>query len=189
MKKKFPLLVYTVLFLISSVYGQVVTEGVSFDESFKVGNKNLVLNGTGVREKHRIDLYVAGLYIPKVTNDAATIVKANETAAMKIVIVSKMITKSKMDESIREGFQKSTQGNSTAFQDRIDKFVKALSEDIGKGAIYMLVYDAEKETLNVYKDNQLKTEIKGLDFKIAVFGIWLGEDPVDDDLKNKLLKR
>lgn len=189
MKKKFILFIYTGLLLISSVYAQRVTEGVSFDETIKAGNETLVLNGTGVREKHRIDLYVAGLYVPSVTTDAAAIVNADKTTAMKIVIVSKMITKSKMDKSIREGFQKSTQGNTGVFQDKIDKFVNALSEDIGKGAIYMVVFDQEKETLNVFKDNQLKTEIKGLDFKKAVFGIWLGDDPVDKDLKNKLLNK
>ena len=37
-----------------------------------------------------------------------------------------------------------------------------------------------REGFFVYKNEQLKINIKGLKFKEALFGIWLGDDLVDE---------
>ena len=44
--------------------------GVSFNTELKLDGENLVINGAGLREKYFMDLYVAGLYGPKKTEDA-----------------------------------------------------------------------------------------------------------------------
>jgi hypothetical protein len=171
----------------ASVNGQVVIKGVTSPESIKEENHTLVLNGAGVRKKGPIDLYVAALYLLTKNKDAAKIIEAAEPMAMRIVILSKRITSEKMDKTMREGFVKSTKGNTSPFQDRIDAFSKALSEDISKGASYDLVFLPDKDMVRVLKDGKMKTEIKGLDFKKVLFAIWLGDEPVDKDLKKNLL--
>ena len=40
----------------------------------------------------------------------------------------------------------------------------------------------------VYKNGKEVGVVEGLDFKKALFAIWLGEDPADDDLKEAMLK-
>ena len=43
--------------------------------------------------------------------------------------------------------------------------------------------------VNTFKNGELKTTVQGLEFKQALFGIWLSEDSVQDDLKLSLLGR
>jgi hypothetical protein len=172
---------------ICSVKAQVVTYGVTFPETYQVENHSLVLNGAGVRKKGPIDLYVAALYTVSKNKDANKIIEAAEPMAIRIVIISRIITSKKMDKAIHEGFAKSTHGNTTPYQDKINEFSKALSEDITKGTTYDLMFLPDKNVLRVLKDNQPRTEIKGLDFKKVLFAIWLGEEPVDMDLKRKML--
>jgi hypothetical protein len=38
-----------------------------------------------------------------------------------------------------------------------------------------------------YKNGTLQGTIEGMDFKKALFGIWLGNKPADDDLKAAML--
>ena len=91
----------------------------------------------------------------------------------------------RMEEAVEEGFRKSTGGKQDTYKDKITQFEKAFKEPIKVGDIFDIVYTAE--TIFVYKNNTLKAEVKGLDFKKAVFGIWLGNDPADTDLKEGML--
>ena len=90
-----------------------------------------------------------------------------------------------MIEAVDEGFKKSTGGNTTPLKDKIEKFKNSFSDEIKKGDVFDIVYTGEK--ISVYKNNTLKSEIEGLDFKKAVFGIWLGNDPADSNLKDGML--
>ena len=65
----------------------------------------------GVREKLWIDLYAGGLYLTKKSSDADAIMSANEPMAIKLHIVSKLISSDKMIEAVDEGFENSTNDN------------------------------------------------------------------------------
>ena len=175
-----------VLFLsFHSAQAQTKTNGVILPDSFTAGKDKLVLNGGGTRVKYWMDMYVGGLYLAEKNKDAAGIVSANTSMAIKINIVSGLISSSKMIEAVEEGFKKSTGGNTTPLKDKIEKFKNSFSDEIKKGDVFDIVYTGEK--ISVYKNNTLKSEIEGLDFKKAVFGIWLGNDPADSNLKDGML--
>lgn len=91
-----------------------------------------------------------------------------------------------MEESIHEGFEKSTNGNMAPLKDKIDDFISVFREEIKVNDEFDLVY-VPKEGVKILKNNQQKKVIAGLDFKNALFGIWLGNNPVDTDLKQKLM--
>ncbi len=157
---------------------QLTVSGVTLPGTLKVGNNTLVLNGGGVRVKFFMDIYVAGLYVTTKGTNGDAIAKANEPSAVKIHIVSGMATSDRMKDAIAEGFKKSTGGNTAALQARIDKFVKLFSlEPIVKGDVFD----------NVSKNGKLLDTIDGLDFKTALWGIWLGGDPADKNLKAGML--
>ncbi len=48
------------------------------------------------------------------------------------------------------------------------------------------MYVPEKGVV-VFKNGKIQPIIEGLEFKKALYGIWLGEEPADDDLKEDLL--
>ncbi len=165
---------------------QLDVSGVNVPLAFKSEESALILNGAGVREKYFMDLYVGALYIKNKSNDAQKIIDADESMCIKLHIVSGMITSEKMTSAVDEGFQKSTKGNTTPLQDKIKQFKTVFSEKINKGDIYDLVYSKTNGTL-IYKNGKLSASIPGLDFKKALFGIWLCSEPADEGLKKKML--
>ncbi|RMG82829.1 MAG: chalcone isomerase [Bacteroidetes bacterium] len=160
--------------------------GIKLPETLKVNDKTLHLKGAGIREKWFLDLYVGALYLPHDYPSAERIIAANETMAIKIHIISSLITSDKMISATKEGFEKSTKGNTQPLQDRIDQFIKAFSDPIELDDDFEIVYIPGEGTY-IYKNGQKKELIKGIDFKRALFGIWLGEEPADEDLKEAML--
>jgi hypothetical protein len=171
----------------SQVSAQTTIAGVTLPTTLKVGNTNLVLNGGGTRVKLFMDMYVAGLYVPTKSNSGDAIAKANEAGAVRLHIVSSLVTTDRMKEAIIEGFKKSTGGKTAPLQARIDKFVQVFSlEPIVKGNEFDVTYSPEEGT-KAYKGGKLLQTIEGADFKTALWGIWLGNDPVDKNLKEGML--
>ncbi len=180
-----------IIFLIGAALSSFSSEaqtkinGISFADTYTAGKDKLVLNGGGTREKYFMDMYVGALYLTEKNKDANSIINANASMAIRICIVSGMITSEKMTEAVAEGFKKSTGGKTDAIKDKIEKFKKGFSDPIKKGDVFDVVYTAEK--IYIYKNGTLKAEIDGFDFKKAVFGIWLGAQPADSDLKEGML--
>ncbi|MBI4946614.1 MAG: chalcone isomerase family protein [Bacteroidetes bacterium] len=177
----------TIILFLSFLSSEAQTKinNIAFPDTYIAGKEKLVLNGGGTRVKYWMDMYVGALYIPAKSKDAASIVLANSPMVIRICIVSGLITSSRMAEAVEEGFKKSTGGKQADYKDKIEKFEKAFSEEIKKGDVFDIVYANEK--ISVYKNNTLKAEVEGLDFKKVVFGIWLGNDPADSDLKEGML--
>lgn len=177
----------TALFMFFSLlsFTQTKISEVSFPETFMAGNDKLLFNGGGTREKYWMDMYVVALYLPVKSKDAASIVAGNSSMAIRICIISGLITSERMIEAVDEGFEKSTGGKPEAYKDRIEMFQRAFSDKIEKGDVFDIIY--LNETVSIYLNGKLKAAIKGLDFKKAVFGIWLGPDPADEELKKGML--
>ncbi len=170
----------------SGSFAQTEVGDIKVPNTFKAANTNLVLNGAGIREKYWLDLYVGALYLKVKSNDANKISAADETMAIKLHIVSDMITSEKMATAVDEGFTNATNNNTASIQPRINQFKAVFKEKIQEGDVYDLVYESGKGVL-IYKNNKLAVTIPGLDFKKALFGIWLCSQPADEDLKEKML--
>ena len=146
-------------------------------------NASLKLNGAGLREKMWIDLYACGLYLTNKSSNANTVINADETMALKLHIVSGLVTQEKMVKAVNDGFEKSKSGKASDAE--IKKFKGFFNDEIVDGTIFDIVYANGKTT--VYRNGKEKGSIEGLAFKQALFGIWLGNKPADKDLKEDLL--
>ncbi|HET8752984.1 MAG TPA: chalcone isomerase family protein [Salinimicrobium sp.] len=174
------------IFFVSVSSAQTEVGDATLPNSQNFENHSLVLNGAGVREKLWIDLYAAGLYLDHKSKDAKAILEADEPMAIKLHIVSKLITSDKMVDAVTEGFEKSTNGNMAPIQKKIDTMLDFFKEDIHKNDIFDLVYIPNKG-VTAYKNGKARGTVAGMDFKKALFGIWLSGNPADDDLKEDLL--
>ena len=105
---------------------------------------------------------------------------------IKLHIVSGKITSERMTDAINDGFQKSAGDNLAALQDKIERFKSFFAEQIEVDDIFDIGY-IPGEGVTVHKNGEPVGTIEGLDFKQAVFGIWLGNDPADKGLKKKML--
>ena len=71
-------------------------------------------------------------------------------------------------------------------QSKIDQFISFFGEEIKKGDVFDITYQPGKGVVS-YKNGKGKGVIEGMDFKKALFGIWLSKNPVDDGLKEDML--
>jgi chalcone isomerase-like protein len=161
--------------------------GVQIPDSIKAGDSQLALNGAGIRTKLFMDIYVGGLYLQKSANDANAIIVADEPMALKLHMVSGLITSDKMTSATTEGFENATNGKVKSIQTEINAFMDVFKEEIQENDIFDIVY-LPGTGVEVYKNGKLKDTIKSnMEFKKALFGIWLSENPAHEGLKESML--
>jgi hypothetical protein len=185
MFKKLLLLCSAILIIASVGYAKEIG-GINMPDSLTAGKDILTLNGAGIRTKFFIKAYVGGLYLKQKSSDANAIMNADEPMAIRLHIISKMITSDKMKDATMEGFQNATNGNIAPYKDKIDMFINVFSDSIKIGDIYDIIYIPGEGT-KVYKNKELKTTTPGLDFKKILFGIWLCDKPADKGVKDLML--
>jgi len=178
-----------ILFLLAFVLcanvsmAQTKVGDVTLPNKVTLSGEEMSLNGAGMREKMWIDLYAGGLYVQTKSSDAAGVISSDAPMAMKLHIVSGMVSQEKMIGAVTDGFEKSTTGKATA----VDKaaFIACFNDEITKEDVFDIAYAGGKTT--VYKNGKEKGSVDGLEFKKALFGIWLGKKPADKDLKKGML--
>lgn len=184
MKKAF-LLLFAIAF-IASAPAQTKAGGATLPNTVSFEGEKLVLNGAGVRTKFFMDMYAGALYVNSKNNNANAIVNANEPMAIKLHIVSSLISSDKMIDAVNEGFDNTAKGNRAALESDIQKFKAFFKDEIDKNDVFDLVY-LPAEGVMVFKNGNKQGAIKGLEFKKALFGIWLSNTPADKKLKQGML--
>jgi predicted small secreted protein len=160
--------------------------GIIMPDALQADGTALVLNGAGVRTKFFMDLYVGGLYLKQKQADAEKIIAADDPMAIRLHIISSLITSEKMEAATREGFVNATGGAAAPLAERIESFIAVFREKINKEDVYEFVYAPGAGT-KISKNGKHKTTIQGIDFKKALFGIWLCAKPAQQSLKEQML--
>lgn len=175
-KKMFFVMLSVLLF---ATYGEARTiGGVDLSESLKLDgmDKQLVLNGGGIRTKFFMDIYVAGLYLTEKNNDYLAIMDQDETMAIKIEIVSKLITSERFKEATEAGFLRTTNNDPSMIREQIDKAMKVFDAEFNVGDVFDIVYVKGQGT-KFYKNGSFIANVEGMEFKKALFGIWIIDKP------------
>jgi hypothetical protein len=183
LRKAFVVL-FAMLFLSTSAFA-IDVAGIKMPDTIKAGGQDLVINGGDKRTKFMMKVYVAALYLKQKSSDAQKIIDADEPMAIKLQITSGLVTADKMRTAIDEGFENSTGGNIAPIKAKIDAFTSVFKE-IASGIVYDFVYVPGKG-VEIYKNGQMSSTIQGLDFKKALFGIWLCNKPAQESLKEAML--
>lgn len=176
---------FAALFLLSPVQALTVG-GADVADTLQAGEQTLQLNGAGVRSKFFIDAYVAALYLGAENSDSAAILAADEAMAVRLYITSGMITSKRMSDSTRDGFVRSTGGNTAPIEAEIELMISAFKDEIKEGDVFDLVYQPERG-VTVYRNGEEKAVVAGMPFKQALFGIWLSDDSIQKSLRKAML--
>jgi hypothetical protein len=163
-----------------------VVNDVEVADSISVADQTLVLNGAGVRSKFFLNLYVAALYLQQASDEGEAVIAADKPMTIRLQITSSLIDGEKMSEATLDGFVKSTKGNLTPIQKEVELLISAFRDAVEEGDVFDLQYVPGAGT-SVIRNGEVKVVVPGLEFKQALFGIWLSEDPVQDDLKEDML--
>jgi hypothetical protein len=160
--------------------------GVKMPDTVTVEEKTLKLNGMGLRTRIMFKVYVAGLFLETPSHDAAAVISADEAKRIELSILRKL-SGSQVAEAIAEGFEKNSKAQLPALKARLDT-LKGWIPDVDKGDAIVLTYVPGKGTIVSARVSE-KGVIEGKDFSDALLSVWLGPNPVQDDLKTKLLGR
>jgi hypothetical protein len=180
-------LVISALFSEANAQKQIVFEGVTIPRTIKFENKTLQLNGAGSRSKMWVEVYIQALYLSILSQDPKEIINDNLEMSIRIEITSALVSSGKLTRALNAGLEKSAGDNFNSLKPKMELLKSYLSEEIVKGDVFELTYNPSDKSIWVIKNKTLKGKIDGFEFKKAFFGIWLGENPVDAELKNSLL--
>lgn len=186
--KKNILAISIAVLLFSNVSAQVTINGATLPAKLTQLKPDLILNGGGVRTKFFMKVYVSGLYLTEKNSDPKAIINADQPMAVRMHIISSILTSANMTTAIQEGFDRSTGYNTKPIQAKIDILLKVFNKEPIKIGDVFDIYYVPKEGIKVFKNGILQgAAVPGMDIKRAIFGIWLCPDPVEEGLKKKML--
>jgi hypothetical protein len=185
MSRAIVLIAVAVLVLPASV-GQaaVMIEGIAFEKALQIDDTVLHLRGSGLlRYLVFIKAYVGALYMPR-----------SETPADPLGPVPRRLELEYFHAIRAEDFAKATRQkvveNVTpetlaAITGRLERF-NNLYRDVEPGDRYALTYLPGRGT-ELSHNGQPLGRIPGDDFAAALFAIWLGANPIDEQFRDALL--
>ncbi len=176
----------TILCIASAAALAAEVGGVKLDDKASVGGQELALNGAGIRTKFFVKVYVGSLYVPaKATTAAAVLAKGPRRVQLNML---RDVGADQMVEALVDGVN---QGNPPAEAaavkaqtDELAKIMKSIGQlKEGNVLAFDFVDGATKVTLNGAE----KGTIPGEAFNKALTNAWLGDNPVQGDLKKAML--
>lgn len=160
--------------------------GVSFADQIQSGGVALKLNGLGLRQAtiFKVNVYVGALYVAQTSKDANAILKSNAPKEIMLHFV-RDVGSGDLNKGWQAGFENNAKSQLPALKDRIEAF-KKLMADMKMGQRLRLAHKPGAG-VQVDIDKAVKGAIKGDDFARALFSIWLGANPPNQELKDGLL--
>src|SRR5262249_1033495 len=158
--------------------------GVRMPDAITVEGKELKLNGMGLRKKMVFNVYVAGLYGESPSNNAATLISSDQVKRMTLFML-RDLGKDKIVDALRDGFEKNSKTQMPSLKDRLDRLASMIP-DTKRASTIVITYVPGTGTILSGAPGERQV-IEGKDFADALFSVWLGRSPVDDDLKKGLL--
>lgn len=175
-------------FLISVSAFAVDVAGIKIPDSAKVEGQELKLNGAGIRTRMFIKVYVGALYLEQKTNTADAVLGSKGVKRMALHIM-RDLKSDVFSSALADGL---AANNSAAEMAKIADKVKEFNGIMGgiggvkKGDVVQLDYLPVAGT-RVSINGDAKGTIAGEDFYRALLKVWLGDNPIDADLKKGLL--
>lgn len=172
--------------LVSASSRSAEIEGVEFDERVTAGDRVLALQSVGLL-RYRIFFkgYVAALYLEEGTPRGEVLEDVSKRLELEYFW---SIAGDQFGPPAEGILERNLDAGSL---ERLRARVEALHQkyqDVKPGDRYSLTY-LPGEGTELAKNGVPLALVPGEDFARAYFGIWLGEDPLDRDLRDQLLKK
>ena len=178
--KKFAIFFIFGIFLTTPTFGAVAPDQIEYQ-----GN-TITKNGQGTRIIFFMKVYEGSLYLETKNSNAEEIVNLDAPMAIRIDVISSIVTADAMKRALSEGLEKSTGNNTGPIRNEMEQLSSVFNTDVSTGDFYEFIY-LPKTGINVLKNSELEELIKGMDFKKAFFGIFLSDNPIQKNLKKAML--
>ena len=163
--------------------------GVRIEDKTKVGNAELTLNGAGLRKRAFFQVYAIGLYLPQKSAAPAAIL---EQAGPKRVAIHMLrnVGAEAFTEALADGIRANhSDAETKALEPRLKELSAIMAElkEAKKGMAIALDWQPGAGTVLLVNGAAHGKPIAGEDFYRALLRVWIGDKPVQDDLKKALL--
>ncbi len=159
--------------------------GVTFPGEISVEGRTLELQGLGLRRKFLFKVYVGALYLAAPTTEATEAIRSAGPKRIAMHFL-RHVGEDKIRETFDEGFFNNSQERLELLRERIEGFHRALAGGVEKGQEVSFTYVPQEGT-RVAVDGSVRGTIPGKDFMEALWAVWLGEIPGDQELKRGML--
>jgi Chalcone isomerase-like len=183
---------YTLALLFTFIFSlpafAVEISGMKIPDSAKVEGQELKLNGAGIRTRMFIKVYVGALYLEQKMN-AADAVVANKGVKRMALHIMRDLKADVFSGALQDGLKANNSAAELAkINDKINEFNGIINGlgGVKKGDVVQLDYLPVAGT-RVVVNGETKGAISGEDFFRSLLKVWLGEKPIDSDLKKNLL--
>ena len=161
----------------------VELDGIKFDDKVKLENKDLVLNGIGIRKAtiFKVKVYYGGLYVENKTSDYNAIL--NSVAPKQIIMnfVHDAPAK-KLKSAFSDGIENANKSYEQ-YKGQLEKFISCIP-DVVVGDKFVINFLTDGVQLNA--KGKVCEKVNGADFSKALLSIWF-INPADENLKKGLL--
>jgi len=148
-----------------------------------------VLNGAGLRTRFRVvKVYVIGLYLPEKKSDAAAVLSLAGPKRAEIHML-RDVGADTFTDALVEGLKANhSEADYRALEPRVKELSDTMAQigEAKKGMVIALDWTGGATRLAV-NGKPAGKPIAGEDFYKALLRIWIGDNPVQDDLKKSLL--
>lgn len=160
--------------------------GIVMPETVALAGKQLHLNGMGLREATwlKVNVYVAGLYVERVSSDPGTLIRSNQSKLLVLRFV-RDVGRGDIQKAWREGFRNNATVPLPAIRRQIDQ-LDGWMTPFAKGDTLTFAY-VPGEGVHVDINQRRVGTLQGEDFAHSLFSIWLGPKPPNSGLKRGLL--
>ena len=159
--------------------------GVKIDDKARVADTELTLTGAGLRKRVFFQVYAIGLYVrdPKTDPISQPGPKRVQIHMLRDVGADQFV------DALREGIKENhSEAEAKALEPRVKELGVTMASigEAKKGMTIALDWTGSATQLSV-DGKPAGRPIEGEDFYRALLRIWLGDKPVQDDLKKALL--
>ena len=167
-----------------------VLEGQRFEDTAVLSERTLRLNGLGLRGVAWVKAFVAGLYLPAPTKDAAQVIAMPGPKRMRLKIMLAAPSHELTKSLIRRITRHEPESVQAQLGDRLPKLASLIDSlgDLEAGDTIDLDYVPDKGVSLRHNDKAVGAALPGEDLYRAVLKIFVGEQPVDPRMKEGLLR-
>jgi len=163
--------------------------GVKYEETAKVDGQTLKLNGAGIRHKVIFKVYTAGLYLQDKKTTVNDILEAKGVRRVQLVMLREVSS-----EEFGRGFMGGIQANI----DKAEK-IKLVNQLLKLGELFGTIPELKKGdvltvdwvptvgTVMSLNGKRVIDPLPDIAFYNALLRIWIGDKPVDANLKRAML--
>lgn len=178
------LLALLIILLLAGTAPAAEIAGAQIEPSVTVNNHVLALNGSGIREKFFVKVYIGSLYASHRLTSAAEALRDDGDKLIRMNFLHSKVEKEKITEAFREGFANNSPGLVDSAE--VKKLLSLFTDDFKRGDVVDLFLGGNGSVI-VKHNGKVMGTVTSPRLAAGVLAIYLGARPADEALKNGML--